>query len=94
MVILTKGPTGNRYTFEQYLGLDETNVQIPDLGGRIELKATRRNSGSLITLLLLTWRVESKTKKVYKYGIIVKDNRMAYIVQFILSAHPSGLDWW
>ncbi len=47
---LRRGPTGIGHTFEYHLGLEETNLQVPDVGGRIELKAIRRNSGSLITL--------------------------------------------
>lgn len=45
-----KGPTGIGHTLESYMGLRETNVAIPDVGGRVELKATRRNVNSLITL--------------------------------------------
>ena len=34
------GPTGIGHTLEQELNLDETNLAIPDIGGRVELKAT------------------------------------------------------
>lgn len=93
---LRKGPTGIGYTFEQYLGLDETNVQIPDLGGRIELKATRRNSGSLITLFTFNrgvWKVRPK-EVIHKYGYYSqKDNRMAlYCSIYPYQPHPSGLE--
>lgn len=47
-----RGPTGIGHTFETYIGLDETNLQIPDIGGRIEIKTARGNSGSLITLFI------------------------------------------
>lgn len=92
---LRKGPTGIGYTFEQYLGLDETNLQIPDLGGRIELKATRRNSGSLITLFTFNrgvWRVKQK-EVIQKYGYYSeRDNREAlYCSIYPYQPHPSGL---
>lgn len=92
---LRRGPTGVGYTFEHYLGLDETNLQIPDLGGRIELKATRRNSGSLITLFTFdrgVWRLKPK-EVVEKYGYYSeKDCRMAlYCSIYPYQPHPSGL---
>ena len=45
------GPTGIGHLLEKELGLDETNIAIPDIGGRVELKATRRNVNSLITFI-------------------------------------------
>ncbi|MBF0517873.1 MAG: hypothetical protein HQK97_12330 [Nitrospirae bacterium] len=47
---LRRGPTGVGYTLETKLALNETNISLPDIGGRVELKATRRSSSSLITL--------------------------------------------
>lgn len=47
---LRKGPTGIGYTLETSLKLTESNVAIPDIGGRVELKTTRKNATSLITL--------------------------------------------
>ena len=44
-----KGPTGIGHTLEQELDLTETNLAIPDIGGRIELKASRKTSGSMVT---------------------------------------------
>lgn len=44
------GPTGVGYTLEQQLGLGENNLPIPDIGGRVELKATRNSWNNLITL--------------------------------------------
>ncbi len=46
-----KGPTGIGHLLENMLGIDETNIAIPDIGGRVELKATRKNANSLITLI-------------------------------------------
>lgn len=39
-----KGPTGVGYTFEKVFGLDEDNLQIPDIGGRVEIKTTNKNN--------------------------------------------------
>lgn len=47
---LRKGNTGIGYTFESLIGLDETNIPIPDIGGRVEIKTTRKDSSSLVTL--------------------------------------------
>ncbi len=44
------GSTGVGHTFEQKMGLSETNIPVPDLGGRVEIKTTRRDSDSLVTL--------------------------------------------
>ena len=45
-----KGPTGIGYTLESLLELTENNLPIPDIGGRVEVKATRSNTNNLITL--------------------------------------------
>jgi len=45
-----QGPTGIGHLLEKEMGLFENNIPIPDIGGRVELKATRRNVNSLITL--------------------------------------------
>lgn len=47
---LRKGNTGIGYTFESLIGLEETNIPIPDIGGRVEIKTTRKHSSSLVTL--------------------------------------------
>ncbi len=47
---LRKGNTGIGYTFENLIGLEETNIPIPDIGGRVEIKTTRKDSSSLVTL--------------------------------------------
>ncbi|MGB4428151.1 MAG: MvaI/BcnI family restriction endonuclease [Thermacetogeniaceae bacterium] len=90
-----RGPTGIGHTFETYIGLDETNLQIPDIGGRIEIKTARRNSGSLITLFTFNhsvWRVKQK-EVVQKYGYFSeKDQRQAlYYSIWPNQPHPSGL---
>jgi hypothetical protein len=51
---LRRGPTGVGFTLEQHLGLTENNLPIPDIGGRVEVKATRTNTNNLITLFTST----------------------------------------
>lgn len=56
-----KGPTGVGHCFEQELGASESNIPIPDIGGRVEMKGTRRNANSLITLFTFNrgvWKIK------------------------------------
>ncbi|NUM80440.1 hypothetical protein HUU42_06495 [bacterium] len=65
-----KGPTGVGHLFEKELGIGESNIAIPDVGGRVELKATRRNASSLITLFTFNravWQIKPKDL-INKYG--------------------------
>jgi hypothetical protein len=58
-----KGPTGIGHLLEKELEINETNLAIPDIGGRVELKATRRNVNSLITLFTFNrgvWRIKQR----------------------------------
>jgi hypothetical protein len=74
-----KGPTGIGHLAEQELGLAETNVAIPDIGGRVELKATRRNANSLITLFTFNravWKIKQE-EIVNKFGYIDEQGRRA-----------------
>lgn len=76
---LRKGPTGIGHLLENELGLDETNIAIPDIGGRVELKATRRNVNSLITLFTFNkavWKVKQKDI-INKYGYKDDQGRQA-----------------
>ena len=76
---LRKGPTGIGYTLEKYLNLKENNLAIPDIGGRVELKATRRGSGSLITLFTFNrgvWRIPQKTL-LEKFGYNDESGRLS-----------------
>lgn len=47
---LRKGDTGVGQTLEQHLGLTENNLCLPDIGGKIELKAFRKRTESMLTL--------------------------------------------
>ncbi len=74
-----KGPTGIGHLLENMLGIDETNIAIPDIGGRVELKATRKNVNSLITLFTFNravWKVK-QTEIIKKYGYIDEKGRQA-----------------
>jgi hypothetical protein len=76
---LRKGPTGIGHLAESELGLGETNIAIPDIGGRVEMKATRRNANSLITLFTFNravWKIKQKDI-VNKYGYIDDQGRQA-----------------
>ncbi|MXZ02530.1 MAG: hypothetical protein F4Y88_02315 [Chloroflexi bacterium] len=57
------GPTGIGHTLETRLGLSENNLPIPDIGGRVEVKATRSNTSNLITLFTFNravWKFKNK----------------------------------
>ena len=76
---LRRGSTGIGHTIESELGLKESNVAIPDLGGRVELKSTRRSSTSLITLYTFNrgvWRIPQKIV-IEEYGYKDKNGRLA-----------------
>lgn len=64
---------------ERELGLNETNIAIPDIGGRVEMKGTRRNVNSLITLFTFNkavWKVSQK-EILNKYGYKDEQGRQA-----------------
>ena len=91
-----RGPTGVGHTFEQVLGLDEDNLQIPDIGGRIEVKTARRNAGSLVTMFTFNrsvWQMPQK-EVVMKYGYFSEtDQRQAlYHSIWPYRDHPSGFN--
>src|SRR3989304_2200458 len=74
-----KGPTGIGHLLEKELGLNETNIAIPDIGGRVEMKGTRRNVNSLITLFTFNkavWKVSQK-EIINKYGYKDDQDRQA-----------------
>lgn len=60
---LRKGPTGIGYTLETLLGLTESNLPIPDVGGRVELKAARLQRSNLITLFTFNRGVWSANQR-------------------------------
>lgn len=76
---LRRGPTGVGYTFEHMMGLTEKNIPIPDIGGRVEIKTTRRDASSLVTLFCFNkgvWHI-SQRQLVERYGYLDESNRKA-----------------
>ncbi|MBI5047460.1 MAG: hypothetical protein HZB54_00725 [Deltaproteobacteria bacterium] len=74
-----KGSTGVGHTFEQKMGLPETNIPVPDLGGRVEIKTTRRDASSPVTLFCFNrgvWHISQK-ELIEKYGYIDDSGRKA-----------------
>jgi len=74
-----KGSRGVGNTLEILLGIPESNIAIPDIGARIEVKATRRNSNSLITLFTFNkgiWLLPQKNI-VLTYGYTDTEGRKA-----------------
>lgn len=98
---LRKGPTGIGHLLECELELKETNIAIPDIGGRVELKGTRRNTNSLITLFTFNkgvWKIK-QSELIHKYGYIddkgrhalynIVNNKTANSQGFYLVSDPS-----
>lgn len=73
------GSTGVGYTLEQRLGLSENNLPIPDIGGRVEVKATRRTTSSLISLFTFNrsvWQLPP-VQAISEFGYIDNQGRPA-----------------
>ena len=76
---LRQGSTGVGYTFEILFGVEENNIPIPDIGGRVEIKTIRKDSQSLITLFTFNkgvWHMRQK-ELIQKYGYINNKGRLA-----------------
>jgi len=76
---LRSSSTGIGFTFEKEMGLKETNIPIPDLGGRVEIKTARRDSASLVTLFCFNkgvWKIPQK-ELLERYGYIDQSGRRA-----------------
>ena len=90
-----KGPTGIGHTLEQELQLDENNLAIPDLGGRVELKANRKKSGSMVTLFTFNrsvWQIPQK-EVIETFGYVDEKGRQSlYSTVFHNSPNPQGLE--
>ncbi len=76
---MRKGSTGIGYTFETLLGIAENNIPIPDIGGRVEIKTSRKDSTSLVTLFTFNRAVWRKSQKevIEEYGYIDQKGRKA-----------------
>ncbi len=83
----------NIYIIREF-NLTETNLAIPDIGGRVELKATRKNSGSLVTLFTFNravWQLHQK-EIIESYGYIDDKNRQSlYSTVFYGQQNPQNL---
>ncbi len=89
-----RGPTGIGHTLEQELNLTETNLAIPDIGGRVELKATRRNSNSMVSLFTFNrtvWKLHQK-EIIETYGYLDDQKRQSlYSTVFHGQPNPQNL---
>ncbi|MGC8743136.1 MAG: MvaI/BcnI family restriction endonuclease [Verrucomicrobiia bacterium] len=87
---LRTGSTGVGYTFEQLLGVEENNLPLPDIGGRVEIKTVRKDAESLVTLFTFNkgvWQIKQK-ELILKYGYIDDKNRYA-LKATVFHSHPT-----
>src|SRR3989304_7488737 len=87
---IRRGPTGVGHTLESLLGLTENNIALPDLG-RVELKAHRLGSNSMITLFTFNrkaWKMKP-LDAVKKYGTPDKNGRLG--LYFTMSRTPNSM---
>ena len=89
------GPTGIGHTLESRLGLAENNLPIPDIGGRVEVKATRANTNNLITLFTFNravWKFKNKDL-VERWGYFdeIRDRRALYTTVSATGTNALGL---
>lgn len=85
-----KGPTGVGQTLEYYLGMQENNIALPDLG-TVELKAHRIGSSSMITLFTFNrkaWKM-NPLKAVKKYGTRDSNGRLG--MYFTMARTPNSM---
>lgn len=87
------GPTGVGYTLEKLLDIQENNLAITDLGGRMEIKATREGSRNYITLFTFNkgvWRLPLKNM-IKTYGYIDEKGRYALKRTLFYRTYSGGL---
>lgn len=68
---IRRGATGIGRTVEDRLGVEENNLPIPDIGGKVEIKAIRSNSSSPITLFTFNravWKMR-QAEAIDSYGL-------------------------
>ncbi len=90
---LRRSSTGIGYTLETKLELDETNIPVPDLGGRVEIKTARRDASSLVTLFTYdkdAWIIHQK-EVIKEYGYLDKKGRQA-LKSTVHYDDPNSLD--
>ena len=89
---LRSGPTGVGQSLEQYLGLKENNLSLPDLE-KFELKAHREGSDNLITLFTFNkgaWLL-NPLDAIKKYGTPDENGRLGLYFTMTPSVNRSGL---
>ncbi|GMT42336.1 MAG: hypothetical protein IEMM0002_0747 [bacterium] len=87
-----KGSTGVGYTFECELGFKENNIPIPDAGGRVEFKASRKDSSSAITLFTFDRRVWKNYRElVSKYGYYDKVKSRPSLYSSVKFGNPNSI---
>lgn len=87
-----KGPTGVGHTLEVELGLQENNIDLPDID-KYELKGHRINSNSMITLFTFNrkaWQMKA-IEAVRKYGSLDKDGRKGLYYTMSLKPNSAGV---
>lgn len=87
-----RGSTGIGHTLEKSIGLSENNIAYPDLG-RIELKAHRINSNSMITLFTFNrkvWKMKP-LEAIKKYGTPDENGRLGLYFTMSRIPNSSGL---
>jgi hypothetical protein len=85
-----KGPTGVGQTLEYYLGMQENNIALPDLG-TVELKAHRIGSSAMITLFTFNrkaWKI-NPLKAIKKYGTRDSNGRLG--MYFTMARTPNSM---
>jgi hypothetical protein len=89
---LRKGPTGIGKTLETYLGIEENNLYLPDLG-EIELKAHRDGVDNLITLFTFNrWAwVMDPLQAIKKYGTRDDSGRLGLYFTMSFKPNSAGL---
>ena len=88
------GPTGVGHTLESWLGVSENNLPIPDIGGRVEIKATRAGATNLITLFTFNRAVwtEPMADTISRWGYEDDDGRPSlYSTVTATGLNPQGL---
>ena len=87
-----RGSTGIGFTLESLLEVEENNLPIPDLGGRVEVKATRSNTNNLITLFTFNRNVWAfRPKEIVERWGYVDDNGRPALYTTVSARQPNRL---
>ena len=82
-----EGPTGIGKTLEDLLEIKENNIAGPDFSN-CELKATRKNSSSMITLFTKKFQPDSGKKLIHEYGYKQRKTVTNYKQQTLTGEEP------